>query len=48
MFKRLKKWLGMCDHEWHHTSNIMLDSGPHEVHMCSKCFKLKFIHWNKK
>ena len=48
MWKKLKIWLGLCEHQWRHATNIFDEYGPREVLMCDKCMRLKFRHWDKR
>ena len=48
MIKKIKKWLGLCDHEYEFTGNVMMRSGAHQSFMCNKCYKLKYLHWSNR
>ena len=46
MFKKwLRRVFRLCDHEWHHATNIITARGPQQVLMCYKCSRFRYVWW---
>lgn len=45
MLKTFRRWLGLCEHQWSHVSNILTTQGIEQVMMCDKCLKMSYRTW---